>query len=94
MTDTPAPSTTQRHCRCPRSRWLARSSSVGTLREYIAAIHSAPSGRLSGVGLIAPRFGARGVQIRNGTAPITVVFDARCHVTHHRLSGRGWLVLP
>src|SRR5215212_8185810 len=31
------------------------------------------------------RFGARGVQVRNGKAPITLVFDARCHVTYRRL---------
>ncbi|WP_424532793.1 hypothetical protein ACOZ38_20785 [Sphaerisporangium viridialbum] len=29
--------------------------------------------------------GARGVQVRNGTAPITLDFDARCHVTYRRL---------
>ena len=31
------------------------------------------------------RFGARGVQVRNGTAPITLDFDARCHVTYRQL---------
>lgn len=31
------------------------------------------------------RFGARGVQVRNGTAPITLDFDARCHITYRRL---------
>ena len=49
---------------------------IGPTQHRRDANQTAPSAR---------RFGARGVQVRNGTAPVTLDFDARCHVTYRRL---------